>query len=54
LLGDLSAPQLSDFLTDNPLPDGFPWGNDTAFNTNYYTSSPNTGTTLLVMVFIAS
>ncbi len=43
LLGDLSAPLIPEYLTDNPLPDGFPWGSATAFDTNYYTSSPDTG-----------
>lgn len=43
LLGDLSGPLLAEYLTDNPLPDGFPWGKATAFDTNYYTSSPDTG-----------
>jgi hypothetical protein len=43
LFGNLSAPTLPDYFTDNPLPDGFPWGTATAFNTNYYTASPNTG-----------
>ena len=42
-LGTLVAPLLSNFLTNNPLPSGFPWGMDTAFNTNPYTQSPNTG-----------
>jgi hypothetical protein len=42
-LGTLIAPILTDFLTDNPLPNGFPWGADTPFNTNPYTQSPNTG-----------
>lgn len=49
LLGDLSQPLLAEFLTDNPLPDGFPWGKATAFDTNYYTSSPDTGHTSLVL-----
>jgi len=43
LLGDISQSSLAEFLTDNPLPDGYPWGKATAFNTNYYTSSPDTG-----------
>lgn len=43
LLGDLSAPSFAEYLTDNPLSDGFPWGEATALNTNYYTSSPDTG-----------
>lgn len=43
VLGDLSAPAIKEYLTDNSLPDGFPWGAATAFNTNYYTSSPHTG-----------
>ncbi|ERF75742.1 hypothetical protein EPUS_01572 [Endocarpon pusillum Z07020] len=45
LLGDLSEPLLAEYLTDTPLPDGFPWGKATAFDTNYYTSSPDTGVT---------
>jgi hypothetical protein len=43
LLGDLSQSSLAEFLTETSLPDGYPWGKATAFNTNYYTSSPNTG-----------
>jgi hypothetical protein len=48
LLGDLSEPPLAEYLTDNPLPDGFPWAHATAFNTNYYTSSPDTGLSFLI------
>jgi hypothetical protein len=43
LLGDLSGAPIPEYRTDNPLPSGFPWGDATAFNTNYYTSSPDTG-----------
>ncbi|MCJ1336503.1 hypothetical protein MMC09_001779 [Bachmanniomyces sp. S44760] len=43
VLGTLQAPVLPDFLTSNPLPDGFPWGTDTASNTDPYTQSPVTG-----------
>ncbi|KAI9704711.1 MAG: hypothetical protein M1836_006491 [Candelina mexicana] len=42
-LGLVNTSTISDFLTDNPLPNGFPWGTDTALNTNYYETSPNTG-----------
>ncbi|RDW65055.1 hypothetical protein BP6252_10706 [Coleophoma cylindrospora] len=41
-LGTISAPTLPGFLTNNPLPQGFPWGTKTANNTNYY-DPPNTG-----------
>jgi hypothetical protein len=54
LLGDLSSPPLAEFLTDNPLPDGFPWGDATVFKTNYYTSSPNTGSDLLFRKVIST
>lgn len=30
-LGTLVAPILQDFLTNNPLPKGFPWGADNGF-----------------------
>ncbi len=43
ILGTLNAPTVSDFLTDNPLPNGFPWGSKTADNANPYSESPNTG-----------
>jgi hypothetical protein len=33
-LGTLVAPTLPDFLTNSPLPKGFPWGADTVFNTD--------------------
>lgn len=49
LLGDLSEPLLAEYLTDTPLPDGFPWGKATAFDTNYYTSSPDTGHISIVL-----
>lgn len=36
---------LPPFLTDNPMPQGYPWGGMTANNTNYYESWPDTGVT---------
>jgi hypothetical protein len=33
------------YLTNNPLPDGFPWGPLTASGSNPYTDAPNTGIT---------
>lgn len=41
--GTLTAPKLPAYLTNNPLPSGFPWGTCTATNTNPYHNSPNTG-----------
>lgn len=41
--GTLSAPALPDFLTTNPLPNGFPWSTATAATTNPYEQSPTTG-----------
>jgi FtsP/CotA-like multicopper oxidase with cupredoxin domain len=42
LLGTLDAPVLPEFLTNNPLPNGQPWGlMDT--QTNYYNERPNNG-----------
>ncbi|KAI9847326.1 MAG: hypothetical protein M1837_002913 [Sclerophora amabilis] len=43
--GTLDAPLIEDFLTNNPLPNGYPWSLDTAKNTNPYTSPPRTGIT---------
>jgi hypothetical protein len=31
------------FLTDCPLPHGYPWGEQTAFNSNPHRDAPNTG-----------
>ena len=47
LLGTTEATLLPDFLTNNPLIDGFPWGKRTSKNTNYYDMDaiPNTGVT---------
>ena len=42
-LGTLKAPLLNDFLTNNPLPQGYPWGTRTAATTNPYEQSPTTG-----------
>lgn len=44
-LGTLDAPQFPQFLTSNPLPDGYPWGTQTANNSDPYTEAPNTGVT---------
>ncbi|KAF7929387.1 uncharacterized protein EAE98_005305 [Botrytis deweyae] len=41
--GTLQAPTFPPFLTDNPLPNGYPWGSLTASGNNPYTSAPNTG-----------
>lgn len=41
--GTLSAPTLPSFLTDNPLPDGYPWGLATVENTNPDTTTPTAG-----------
>ncbi|KAM0323702.1 hypothetical protein ACHAQA_008639 [Verticillium albo-atrum] len=41
LLGTLASPLLPLFLTDNPLPYGYPWGRMTAANTNYYQTTPD-------------
>lgn len=43
--GTLDAPQFPNFLTSNPLPDGYPWGTQMANNSNPYTEAPNTGVT---------
>ncbi|KAI9894784.1 MAG: hypothetical protein M1814_000003 [Vezdaea aestivalis] len=45
MLGTLSAPTLPDFLTDNALPSGFPWGTASSSDTNYYQTTPDTGKT---------
>ncbi|KAK3944040.1 Cupredoxin [Diplogelasinospora grovesii] len=43
LLGTLLFPLLSFFLTNNPLPYGFPWGKLTDWGNNPYTEYPTTG-----------
>lgn len=43
VFGTLQAPLINDFLTNNPLPQGFPWGTRTADNSNPYENSPTTG-----------
>ncbi|PMD30444.1 multicopper oxidase [Hyaloscypha variabilis F] len=43
LWGTLQAPTFPLFLTNNPLPNGFPWGSLTAAGSNPYTQAPNTG-----------
>ena len=45
LWGTLNAPTFPQFLTSNPLPNGFPWGAKTASNSNPYKEAPNTGIT---------
>lgn len=45
LWGTLDAPTFPQFLTNNPLPDGFPWGNKTAKNSTPLKNPPNTGVT---------
>lgn len=42
LLGTILAPLLPAFLTNNPLPNGYPWGN-LDLNTDYYHTYPRTG-----------
>ncbi|KAJ9642140.1 hypothetical protein H2204_002509 [Knufia peltigerae] len=42
-LGTLTTPLLPPFLTNNPITDGFPWGEHNCTNTNPYTSGPDTG-----------
>ena len=44
-LGTALQPHLPSFMTNNPLPQGFPWGPKTAKNTNYYYDPANTGVT---------
>ncbi|ROW13630.1 hypothetical protein VPNG_04504 [Cytospora leucostoma] len=43
LLGTLQAILYPLFLTNNPLPNGYPWGTKNSTNTNPYTQSPTTG-----------
>ena len=45
LWGTFDAPTFRQFLTSNPLPDGFPWGTKTAKNSDPYKEAPNTGVT---------
>ena len=45
LWGTLEAPTFPQFLTDNPLPNDFPWGTRTAKNSNPYKNCPDTGIT---------
>ncbi len=42
-MGTLLAPTLAFFLTNNPLPDGLPWGKLTDTGTNPYDGYPKTG-----------
>jgi len=43
LLGTLTFPFLPFFLSDNPLPNGYPWGKLTDWGNNPYVHYPNTG-----------
>ncbi|KAI9673316.1 MAG: hypothetical protein M1829_004082 [Trizodia sp. TS-e1964] len=43
--GTLDAPQYGEYLTNNPMPDGTPWGLRTASGSNPYKDCPDTGTT---------
>ncbi|KAK8013087.1 Cu-oxidase 3-domain-containing protein [Apiospora marii] len=45
LLGTQFAPLFPSFLTNNPLPNGFPWGSLTSQNANPYQQMPDTGVT---------
>jgi hypothetical protein len=44
-LGTEMAPVYDHFLTNNPLPDGAPWGHRTARQSNPYKDMPRTGVT---------
>ncbi|KAL7272243.1 hypothetical protein RUND412_004959, partial [Rhizina undulata] len=44
-LGTLNAPDIPQYLTNNPLPQGKPWGALTASNANPYHDAPYTGVT---------
>lgn len=41
--GTLNARRLPSYLTNNPLPDGKPWGSKTDTHTNVYTDAADTG-----------
>lgn len=43
LWGTLQAPTFGSFLTNNPLPNGYPWGSLDAAHASPYTQMPNTG-----------
>ncbi|KAL0263383.1 hypothetical protein SLS55_002363 [Diplodia seriata] len=43
--GTLDCPRFPDFLTSNPLPGGFPWGDRSGLSNEPYTDVPNTGIT---------
>ncbi|KAK4178282.1 laccase lac5 [Triangularia setosa] len=45
LLGTLLFPLIPFMLTNNPLPDGYPWGKRTDSGTNPYVENPKTGIT---------
>ncbi|PIA91585.1 Laccase-2 [Cercospora beticola] len=44
-LGMFDAPKLPQFLQGGPISSGFPWGQRTSKQTNYYHDVPNTGVT---------
>jgi FtsP/CotA-like multicopper oxidase with cupredoxin domain len=43
--GTFDAPNFPKFLTNNPMPNGYPWGPRTASGSNPYTEAPSTGVT---------
>ena len=45
MLGTGMAPQYPKYMTENPMPDGYPWGTRTAKTSNPYTEMPDTGVT---------
>jgi hypothetical protein len=45
LLGTEMAPQYPQYLSNNPMPDGYPWGNLTARTSNPYMDCPQTSVT---------
>jgi len=44
-LSNVLAQGLPDYLTNNPMPDGKPWGTMNSTNTNQYGETPDTGVT---------
>jgi hypothetical protein len=44
-LGTSWAPQYNAYLTNNPMPDGYPWGDRSARKSNPYKEMPQTGVT---------
>jgi hypothetical protein len=44
-LDAILSKSLPDFLTNNPMPDGKPWGTKNSTNTDQYRETPDTGVT---------